>query len=49
MQAYMKSAMPFFGIQAPQRRAVCERLFEAHAGQLSALSRREALKNIERG
>jgi 3-methyladenine DNA glycosylase AlkD len=30
MQAYMKSAMPYFGIQTPELRAICERLFKAH-------------------
>jgi len=30
MQAYMKSAMPYFGIQAPELRAICKRLFKAH-------------------
>ncbi len=30
MQAYMKSEMPYFGIQTPELRAICERLFKAH-------------------
>jgi 3-methyladenine DNA glycosylase AlkD len=30
MQAYMKSAMPYFGIQTPELRAICKRLFKAH-------------------
>jgi len=31
MQAYMKSAMPYFGVQAVPLRAICKRVFEAHA------------------
>ncbi len=30
MQAYMKSAMPYLGIQTPELRAICKRLFQAH-------------------
>ena len=30
MQAYMKSAMPFYGVQAPQLRAACREVFAAH-------------------
>jgi hypothetical protein len=30
MQAYMKSAMPYFGIQTPELRAICTRLFAVH-------------------
>jgi len=30
MQAYMKSAMPYLGIQTPDLRAICRRLFQAH-------------------
>jgi 3-methyladenine DNA glycosylase AlkD len=30
MRAYMKSAMPFLGVQAPLRRAVCGRVYAAH-------------------
>ncbi len=30
MQAYMKSAMPYFGIQAPELRAICKRVFKTH-------------------
>lgn len=30
MQAYMKSAMPYYGIQTPTLRAICKRLFTAH-------------------
>lgn len=30
MLAYMKSAMPYFGIQAPELRAICTRLFAAY-------------------
>jgi 3-methyladenine DNA glycosylase AlkD len=30
MQAYMKSAMPYFGVQTAARRQVCQRVFAAH-------------------
>lgn len=30
MQAYMKSAMPFYGVQAPQLHATCGEVFAAH-------------------
>jgi 3-methyladenine DNA glycosylase AlkD len=30
MQAYMKSTMPYFGIQTPELRGICSRLFAAH-------------------
>lgn len=30
MQAYAKSAMPYYGIQAPDMRAVCAAAFDAH-------------------
>jgi 3-methyladenine DNA glycosylase AlkD len=30
MQAYMKSAMPYAGVQTPELRAICDRLFAAH-------------------
>ncbi len=30
MQAYMKSAMPYLGIQTPELRTICGRLFAAH-------------------
>jgi 3-methyladenine DNA glycosylase AlkD len=30
MQAYMKSAMPYLGIQTPELRALCKRLFNSH-------------------
>jgi hypothetical protein len=30
MQAYMKSAMPYFGVQTAARRQVCRRVFDAH-------------------
>jgi len=30
MQAYMKSAMPYAGVQTTQLRAICKRLFTAH-------------------
>jgi 3-methyladenine DNA glycosylase AlkD len=31
MQAYMKSAMPYYGVGLPQVRQVCRRIFAAHA------------------
>jgi 3-methyladenine DNA glycosylase AlkD len=30
MQAYMKSAMHYLGIQTPELRSICQRVFEAH-------------------
>jgi 3-methyladenine DNA glycosylase AlkD len=30
MQAYMKSTMPYRGVQTPQRRRICRAVFEAH-------------------
>lgn len=30
MQAYMKSEMPYFGVQSPQMRAICRAVFAAH-------------------
>jgi 3-methyladenine DNA glycosylase AlkD len=30
MQAYMKSVMPYLGIQTPELRAICTRVFAAH-------------------
>ena len=30
MQAYMKSAMPYYGVQTPELRTLCQRLFKAH-------------------
>lgn len=30
MQAYMKSVMPYLGIQTPELRTICKRFFEAH-------------------
>jgi 3-methyladenine DNA glycosylase AlkD len=30
MQAYMKSAMPYWGVQTPQMRAICKRVFAEH-------------------
>jgi 3-methyladenine DNA glycosylase AlkD len=43
MQAYMKSAMPYFGVQTPQLRAICKRLFEAHPIQTAAAWRKTCL------
>jgi 3-methyladenine DNA glycosylase AlkD len=37
MQAYMKSSMPYFGIQTPELRAICARLFAAHPIQTASL------------
>lgn len=31
MQAYMKSAMPYYGVNLPEVRAVCKRVFADHA------------------
>jgi 3-methyladenine DNA glycosylase AlkD len=36
MQAYMKSAMPYAGVQTVELRAVCDRLFAAHPIQTAA-------------
>jgi len=36
MQAYMKSAMPYLGIQTPELRAICTRVFAAHPIQTAA-------------
>lgn len=30
MQAYMRSTMPYLGVQTPELRAVCKRVFKAH-------------------
>jgi DNA alkylation repair enzyme len=30
MQAYMKSAMPYHGVQTPALRRICRRLFDEH-------------------
>jgi 3-methyladenine DNA glycosylase AlkD len=43
MQAYMKSAMPYLGIQTPELRAICTRLFAAHPIQRAADWRRTCL------
>ncbi len=44
MQAYMKSAMPYFGIQTPELRAICERLFKAHPIETASLWRNTCLQ-----
>jgi 3-methyladenine DNA glycosylase AlkD len=44
MQAYMKSAMPYFGIQTPDLRAICERLFKAHPIETAGLWRSTCLQ-----
>jgi len=36
MQAYMKSAMPYFGIQTPELRGICTRVFAAHPIETAA-------------
>jgi 3-methyladenine DNA glycosylase AlkD len=36
MQAYMKSAMPYLGIQTPELRAICTRIFAEHPIQTAA-------------
>jgi 3-methyladenine DNA glycosylase AlkD len=48
MQAYMKSAMPYLGIQTPQLRAICKRLFAAHPIQ-TAVAWRKTCLGIWRG
>jgi 3-methyladenine DNA glycosylase AlkD len=44
MQAYMKSAMPYFGIQAPELRAICERLFKSNPIDTASLWRNTCLQ-----
>jgi 3-methyladenine DNA glycosylase AlkD len=48
MRAYMKSAMPYLGIQTPQLRAICKRLFAAHPIQ-TAVAWRKTCLGIWRG
>jgi 3-methyladenine DNA glycosylase AlkD len=44
MQAYMKSAMPYYGIQAPELRAVCKRLYQAHTIESASVWRETCLR-----
>src|SRR6202167_4454515 len=44
MQAYMKSAMPYAGIQTPELRAICKRLFAAHPIQTASAWRETCLR-----
>jgi 3-methyladenine DNA glycosylase AlkD len=44
MQAYMKSAIPYLGIQAPDLRAICRRLFAAHPIETAGEWRRTCLR-----
>jgi 3-methyladenine DNA glycosylase AlkD len=42
-QAYMKSAMPFYGVGAEPLRAICRRVFAAHTVKNAATWRRDVL------
>lgn len=44
MQAYMKSAMPYYGVQTPAQRAITRRLFAAHRFEAPAEWRAACLK-----
>jgi 3-methyladenine DNA glycosylase AlkD len=44
MQAYMKSAMPYYGVQTPAQRAITRRLFAAHRFDTAADWRAACLK-----
>jgi len=44
MQAYMKSAMPYYGVQTPAQRAITRRLFAAHRLETAAEWRTACLK-----
>jgi len=44
MQAYMKSAMPYYGVQTPAQRAITRRLFAAHRLETAAEGRTACLK-----
>ena len=44
MQAYMKSAMPYYGVQTPAQRAITRRLFAAHRFATAAEWRAACLK-----
>jgi 3-methyladenine DNA glycosylase AlkD len=44
MQAYMKSAMPYLGIQTPELRAICTRVFAAHPIETAADWQRTCLQ-----
>jgi 3-methyladenine DNA glycosylase AlkD len=43
MQAYMKSAMPYHGVQAPALRRICRRLFAEHPLESAAAWRATVL------
>jgi 3-methyladenine DNA glycosylase AlkD len=43
MQQYMKSAMPYLGVTAPEVRAVCKQVFAAHPLPTAAAWRRDVL------
>ena len=43
MQAYMKSAMPYYGVQTTPLRAICKRVFAAHPIPTAGAWRRETL------
>ena len=44
MHAYMKSAMPYYGVQTPAQRAITRRLFAAHRLETAAEWRTACLK-----
>jgi 3-methyladenine DNA glycosylase AlkD len=44
MQAYMKSAMPYLGIQTPELRGICKRVFEEHPIETAGLWRDTCLQ-----
>jgi 3-methyladenine DNA glycosylase AlkD len=44
MQAYMKSAMPYWGVQTPMQRAITRRLFAAHRLESAAEWRAACLR-----
>jgi len=44
MHAYMKSAMPYYGVQTPAQRAITRRLFAAHRLETAAEGRTACLK-----
>ena len=48
MQAYMKSEMPYLGVQAPALRAVCREVFGAHPLETYRRWRRDAVMAIWR-
>jgi 3-methyladenine DNA glycosylase AlkD len=48
MQAYMKSTMPYYGINSPQVKAICARVFVEHPFP-SCLEWRDAILDLWRG